>query len=242
MSAAAAPPPTPRRPGRDAPGRPVPGHAGAPIHRRAASPRTCRSTRRSCSTPPDGSRSTSCAASPWCRSPSGCGTGGGAPSRMASDAHNAAVDQAARLLRGRVRQGARARRGRRAGRGGGAHAPHRRRARRHRGAADGRARTPGAADAAQAMPFVSDLSARDFTLLQRAGWMPVGLAFGASFVYAPRRTAGHRHEADDAERRTDQLHRGHVLGPRVGHGEDAALGPRGRAARAWSRSRSPRAR
>jgi uncharacterized protein YbjQ (UPF0145 family) len=40
------------------------------------------------------------------------------------------------------------------------------------------------------MPFVSDLSARDFTLLERAGWMPVGLAFGASFVYAPRRTAG----------------------------------------------------
>jgi uncharacterized protein YbjQ (UPF0145 family) len=46
------------------------------------------------------------------------------------------------------------------------------------------------ADAARAMPFVSDLSARDFTLLQRAGWMPVGLAFGAAFVYAPRRTAG----------------------------------------------------
>lgn len=45
-------------------------------------------------------------------------------------------------------------------------------------------------DAAVAMPFVSDLSARDFTLLQRAGWMPVGLAFGASFVYAPRRRAG----------------------------------------------------
>ncbi|HEX3333784.1 MAG TPA: heavy metal-binding domain-containing protein [Acidimicrobiales bacterium] len=44
--------------------------------------------------------------------------------------------------------------------------------------------------AAQAMPFVSDLSARDFTLLLRAGWEPVGLAFGASFVYAPRRTAG----------------------------------------------------
>jgi uncharacterized protein YbjQ (UPF0145 family) len=39
-------------------------------------------------------------------------------------------------------------------------------------------------------PFVSDLSARDFTLLVGAGWMPVGLAFGASFVYAPRRTAG----------------------------------------------------
>jgi uncharacterized protein YbjQ (UPF0145 family) len=38
--------------------------------------------------------------------------------------------------------------------------------------------------------FVSDLSARDFTLLHQAGWMPVGLAFGASFVYAPRRSAG----------------------------------------------------
>ncbi len=49
---------------------------------------------------------------------------------------------------------------------------------------------PRGADAAQAMPFVSDLSARDFTLLLRAGWIPVGLAFGASFVYAPRRTAG----------------------------------------------------
>jgi len=49
---------------------------------------------------------------------------------------------------------------------------------------------PQGTDAALAAPFVSDLSARDFTLLQRAGWMPVGLAFGASFVYAPRRTAG----------------------------------------------------
>ncbi len=38
--------------------------------------------------------------------------------------------------------------------------------------------------------FVSDLSARDFTLLHNAGWGPVGLAFGASFVYAPRRSAG----------------------------------------------------
>ncbi|HEY1826920.1 MAG TPA: heavy metal-binding domain-containing protein [Acidimicrobiales bacterium] len=38
--------------------------------------------------------------------------------------------------------------------------------------------------------FISDLSARDFTLLARAGWMPVGLAFGAAFVYAPRRSAG----------------------------------------------------
>ena len=39
-------------------------------------------------------------------------------------------------------------------------------------------------------PFVSDLSTRDFTLLHNAGWEPVGLAFGASFVHAPRRTAG----------------------------------------------------
>jgi uncharacterized protein YbjQ (UPF0145 family) len=49
---------------------------------------------------------------------------------------------------------------------------------------------PRGEDAALAMPFVSDLSARDFTLLLRAGWMPVGLAFGACFVYSPRRTAG----------------------------------------------------
>jgi uncharacterized protein YbjQ (UPF0145 family) len=41
-----------------------------------------------------------------------------------------------------------------------------------------------------ASPFVSDLSARDFTLLKGAGWLPVGLAFGASFAYAPRRSAG----------------------------------------------------
>jgi uncharacterized protein YbjQ (UPF0145 family) len=38
--------------------------------------------------------------------------------------------------------------------------------------------------------FASDLSARDFSLLQQAGWVPLGLAFGASFVYAPRRSAG----------------------------------------------------
>lgn len=39
-------------------------------------------------------------------------------------------------------------------------------------------------------PFVSDLSARDFTLLERAGWTPLGLAVGAGFVTAPRRAAG----------------------------------------------------
>lgn len=38
--------------------------------------------------------------------------------------------------------------------------------------------------------FVSDLSARDFTLLMVSGWEPLGLATGASFVYAPRRTMG----------------------------------------------------
>jgi uncharacterized protein YbjQ (UPF0145 family) len=54
----------------------------------------------------------------------------------------------------------------------------------------GTAVRPVQAGATPAMPFVSDLSARDFTLLQGAGWMPAGLAFGASFVYAPRRSAG----------------------------------------------------
>ena len=38
--------------------------------------------------------------------------------------------------------------------------------------------------------FVSDLSARDFTLLHVSGWQPLGLAVGASFVYAPRRSIG----------------------------------------------------
>jgi uncharacterized protein YbjQ (UPF0145 family) len=37
--------------------------------------------------------------------------------------------------------------------------------------------------------FVSDLSARDFVLLTRSGWWPLGLAAGASFVIAPRRSA-----------------------------------------------------
>jgi uncharacterized protein YbjQ (UPF0145 family) len=110
---------------------------------------------------------------------------------LASDAHDAAVDQASRLLRGEcskvhghgvvgVRVGVTVN-------------PH------HIdvelvGTAvrpmDGKDKSGRGTDAALAMPFVSDLSARDFTLLERAGWMPVGLAFGASFVYAPRRTAG----------------------------------------------------
>jgi uncharacterized protein YbjQ (UPF0145 family) len=110
---------------------------------------------------------------------------------LASDAHDAAVDQASRLLRGEC--------GKVHGHGvvgvrvdvtvnphhidvelvGTAVRP-----------MDGKDKSGRGLDAALAMPFVSDLSARDFTLLERAGWMPVGLAFGASFVYAPRRTAG----------------------------------------------------
>lgn len=38
--------------------------------------------------------------------------------------------------------------------------------------------------------FVSDLSTRDFVLLHNAGWMPLGLAFGASFVQVPYRSLG----------------------------------------------------
>ncbi len=37
--------------------------------------------------------------------------------------------------------------------------------------------------------FVSDLSARDFVLLHGAGWAPLGLAYGTSFVNVPRRSA-----------------------------------------------------
>jgi len=40
-----------------------------------------------------------------------------------------------------------------------------------------------------AFEFLSDLSARDFTLLVRAGWSPLALVAGASFVIAPRRSA-----------------------------------------------------
>jgi uncharacterized protein YbjQ (UPF0145 family) len=122
--------------------------------------------------------------------PAGVWNWGAGPISMASDAHNAAVERAAEELRGEC--------SRVKGHGvvgvrvevsvrphfievelvGTAVQP-------VAGAQDPRGR-----DAAVAMPFVSDLSARDFTLLQRAGWMPVGLAFGASFVYAPRRRAG----------------------------------------------------
>jgi uncharacterized protein YbjQ (UPF0145 family) len=53
----------------------------------------------------------------------------------------------------------------------------------------GTAVRPTGAGAATGRPFVSDLSARDFVLLVGSGWYPVGLAFGASFICAPRRDA-----------------------------------------------------
>ena len=108
---------------------------------------------------------------------------------LASDAHNAAVDQAARALRaecGKVR-----------GHGVvGVRVDVEVRTHHIEVALVGTAvrpvdgNDPRGTAAAEAMPFVSDLSGRDFTLLLRAGWMPVGLAFGACFVYSPRRTAG----------------------------------------------------
>jgi uncharacterized protein YbjQ (UPF0145 family) len=108
---------------------------------------------------------------------------------LASDAHNAAVDQAARALRAEcekvhghgvvgVRVDVEVR------------THHIEVALVGTAVRPARVDDPRGRDAAEAMPFVSDLSARDFTLLLRAGWMPVGLAFGACFVYSPRRTAG----------------------------------------------------
>jgi uncharacterized protein YbjQ (UPF0145 family) len=51
-------------------------------------------------------------------------------------------------------------------------------------------RPVGATGLGTAPVFVSDLSGRDFALLHNAGWVPLGLAAGASFVYAPRRSMG----------------------------------------------------
>ena len=53
----------------------------------------------------------------------------------------------------------------------------------------GTAVAPVAARRAPSRAFISDLSCRDFSLLHQAGWDPIGLAFGASFVNAPRRAA-----------------------------------------------------
>ncbi len=48
----------------------------------------------------------------------------------------------------------------------------------------------GAKKVDPSLVFASDLSARDFSRLILAGWEPLGLAVGASFVYAPRRSMG----------------------------------------------------
>lgn len=53
----------------------------------------------------------------------------------------------------------------------------------------GTAVAPVGARRAPSTPFLSDLSCRDFALLYQAGWDPIGLAFGASFVNVPRRDA-----------------------------------------------------
>ena len=53
----------------------------------------------------------------------------------------------------------------------------------------GTAVAPVGARRAPSTPFISDLSCRDFALLHQAGWDPIGLAFGASFVNVPRRDA-----------------------------------------------------
>jgi uncharacterized protein YbjQ (UPF0145 family) len=54
----------------------------------------------------------------------------------------------------------------------------------------GTAVAPGGGTSPKGTPFVSDLSGRDFALLHNAGWEPCGLAYGASFVHVPRRSAG----------------------------------------------------
>lgn len=51
-------------------------------------------------------------------------------------------------------------------------------------------RPMGASAVAQDQVFVSDLSGRDFSLLTNAGWAPLGLVAGSSYVFAPRRGAG----------------------------------------------------
>ncbi len=54
----------------------------------------------------------------------------------------------------------------------------------------GSAVVPGQRTGPRGAPFVSDLSGRDFALLHNAGWEPCGLAYGASYVHVPRRSAG----------------------------------------------------
>jgi uncharacterized protein YbjQ (UPF0145 family) len=51
----------------------------------------------------------------------------------------------------------------------------------------GTAVRPAGAGKLEGLPFTSDLSARDFVVLSRSGWRPVGLCVGVSFVFVPRR-------------------------------------------------------
>ena len=232
-----------RRPGRDAQGRPDHGHSRAqlqrpghhlgPVRRRGAAAARRR----------DGSPSIWCAASPWCRSRSGVWNWGRGSISLASDAHNAAVEQAARPLRGecskvhghgvvgvRVEVSVRTH-----------HIDVELVGTAVRPMARAPARTPGRrcrpGHAVRLGPVgpglhpagAGRLDARRPRLRRQLRLRP-----------PPHRR--YRHEADDAERRADQLHRGHVLRPRVGHGEDAALRARRRGTRGWWRSRSRRAR
>jgi uncharacterized protein YbjQ (UPF0145 family) len=50
----------------------------------------------------------------------------------------------------------------------------------------GTAIRPIGARALAGRPFSSDLSARDFVVLTRAGWWPIGFCVGTSFVFVPR--------------------------------------------------------
>jgi uncharacterized protein YbjQ (UPF0145 family) len=45
-------------------------------------------------------------------------------------------------------------------------------------------------ETASASPFASDLSGQDFAMLVRAGWRPVGLALGASYMHVTRSSVG----------------------------------------------------
>ena len=127
----------------------------------------------------------------------------------------------------RVRPGPWSRRGRGPGGGDCAHVPHRRRAGRHGGAAGRRHRPPGEGRRRGHALRFGPLGARLHAAA--AGRLDTrGARLRRLFRLRPAAHGGRRHAAVDAERRADQLHRGHVLCPRVGHGEDAEFGAPGR--------------
>jgi len=91
-------------------------------------------------------------------------------------------------------------------------------------------------------PFVSDLSGKDFALLDQAGWEPLGIAFGTSFVYAPRRSAGTalRQSTQNVEltNYTEALYAARESGHRLGRdGRRGRAGPGGAGALCRSRHR-----